>query len=256
VPKKEKAELPEEKPKETTVEFLASLAAVLVTGLFIITFVLQAFEIPSSSMENTLLIGDFLLVNKAVYSPAGIWGHLHILPYRNVAQDDVVVFHYPVDPSTYVVKRVIALPGDHIHLTDGRVWVNDRQMQEPFTIYTQTYPSAYRDNFPSNLYSDPGINPRWWQQLHLYVQNGVLTVPGNRYFVMGDNRNDSLDSRYWGYVPRRNIVGEPYLVYFSLRKSALPETSNVPEDRLTQGHTLWAQMAGIARWDRMFHVIR
>lgn len=235
---------------------MQTMMTIVVLALFILTFLSQPYRIPSASMENTLLIGDFLLVNKAVYAPAGIWGRLHLLPYRNLVQNDVVVFHYPVDPKTYVVKRVIALPGDRIHLTDGRVWVNDHQAQEPFTIYMRTYPSEYRDNFPSNLYTDPGVNPTWWQQMHQDIQNGALMVPENRYFVLGDNRNDSLDSRYWGYVPRRNVVGEPYLVYFSVRESDLPSATVLPNDGHAQIHTGWEHIAGVARWDRMFHVIR
>ncbi len=233
-----------------------TMLTILVLALFILTFLSQPYRIPSASMEDTLMVGDFLLVNKAVYAPAGIWGRLHLLPYRNIQQDDVVVFHYPIDPMTYVVKRVIALPEDRIRLIDGRVWVNDRQMDEPFTIYTRSFPSAFRDNFPSHLYTDPGVNTRWWQEMHQDVQDGVLTIPANRYFVLGDNRNDSLDSRYWGFVPRQYIVGQPFLVYFSLRDPAQPGVNDLPDDRLTHGHNVWAQLTGIARWDRMFHVVR
>lgn len=234
---------------------MQTMLTILVLALFILTFLSQPYRIPSASMEDTLLVGDFLLVNKAVYAPAGIWGRLHLLPYRNVQQKDVVVFHYPIDPTTYVVKRVVALPGDRIRLIDRRVWVNDRQMEEPFTIYTRSFPSMFRDNFPSAPYTDPGVNTRWWQEMNQDVQNGVLTVPPARYFVLGDNRNDSLDSRYWGFVPRGNIVGEPFLVYFSLR-NPVPESNGLPVDQHTHGHNVWAQLTGIARWDRMFHVIR
>src|SRR5512140_264538 len=127
VAKKEKAELQAEKPKETTVEFLASLAAVLVTGLFIITFVLQAFEIPSSSMENTLLIGDHVFVNRVQFAPPTRWAG-PLLPYRDIRRQDIVVFLSPAEPGLYVVKRVIGVPGDRIHLRNGQVFRNGEKL--------------------------------------------------------------------------------------------------------------------------------
>src|ERR1700726_1746243 len=140
---------PEEKPRETTVEFLASLAAVLVTGLFIITFVLQAFEIPSSSMENTLLIGDHVFVNRVLFAPATHWmGPL--LPYREIRRQDIVVFLSPAEPGLYVVKRIIGVPGDRIHLRSGVVYRNGVKLNEPYVIHNpnDSY-NAYRDNFPA-----------------------------------------------------------------------------------------------------------
>src|SRR5512140_3082474 len=135
VAKKEKAELQAEKPKETTVEFLASLAAVLVTGLFIITFVLQAFEIPSSSMENTLLIGDHVFVDRIAYAPPAQW--FPIVPYRDVGRGDIVVFLSPAEAGLFVVKRIIGVPGDHIHLKDGVVYLNGVAQNEAYVIHSQ-----------------------------------------------------------------------------------------------------------------------
>src|SRR5512140_1643665 len=123
VAKKEKAELQAEKPKETTVEFLASLAAVLVTGLFIITFILQAFEIPSSSMENTLLIGDHVFVDRVTYAPKTGWVG-PVMPYRDVRRNDIVVFLSPAEAGLFVVKRIVGIPGDRIHLKDGVLYLN------------------------------------------------------------------------------------------------------------------------------------
>src|SRR5277367_1051929 len=148
VAKKEK--LQSDKPRETTVEFLASLAAVLVTGLFIITFILQAFEIPSSSMENTLLIGDHVFVNRVQFSPATRWlGPL--LPYRSVHRGDIVVFLSPAEPGLYVVKRIIGIPGDRIHLRNGVVYRNGEKLDEPYVIHQtgEGESNPYRDNFPS-----------------------------------------------------------------------------------------------------------
>ena len=138
VEEKQKTKSEEEKPKETTVEFLSSLAAVLVTGLFIITFVVQAFEIPSSSMENTLLIGDHVFVNRIQFAPKSSWvGPL--LPYRDVHFRDIVVFLSPAEPGLYVVKRIIGLPGDHIHLRNGVVYRNGEALDEPYLDTRQRY---------------------------------------------------------------------------------------------------------------------
>src|ERR1700692_2792253 len=141
----------EEKPKESTVEFLSSLAAVLVTGLFIITFVVQAFEIPSSSMENTLLIGDHVFVNRIQFAPKTPWIG-PVLPYREVHRGDIVVFLHPDphDAGTYVVKRIMGVPGDRIHLRDGVVYRNGQALNEPYIDHDQHNPSdSYRNEFPA-----------------------------------------------------------------------------------------------------------
>src|SRR5277367_6565582 len=162
----------EEKPKETTVEFLASLAAVLVTGLFIITFVVQAFEIPSSSMENTLLIGDHVFVNRVQFAPKTSWvGPL--LPYRDVHFRDIVVFLHP-DPEyagTYVVKRIIGVPGDRIHLRNGVVYRNGVALEEPYVDHDEEdLTKAYRNDFPSATPTDnEGLSVNWLIDLHSHV---------------------------------------------------------------------------------------
>jgi signal peptidase I len=212
VPKKEEKQ--PEKPRETTVEFLASLAAVLVTGLFIITFIVQAFEIPSSSMENTLLIGDHVFVNREQFAPRTQWvGPL--VPYRDIRRGDIVVFLSPAEPGLYVVKRIIGIPGDRIHLRDGVVYRNGEKLDEPYVIHTDGS-DAYRDNFPSVAPPDYGnVTPAWQLLLKLYIQGDDLVVPADSYFGMGDNRDVSLDSRYWGFIPRENVIGRPMFVYWS-----------------------------------------
>ena len=237
-------------------EFLALLqgmVTILVIALFILTFLAQPYRIPSASMEDTLLVGDFLLVNKMVYAPPGPWRHL--LPYQPVQRDAVVVFHYPVHPETHLVKRVIGLPGDRIRLIGGQVYVDEAPAAEPFALNGTGDPGSFRDNFPSLAYTDPSMDMRWWMQMRQHVHNGELVVPADRYFVLGDNRNDSLDSRYWGFVPQSNIVGEPFLVYFSLRAPSASELTGLPDDRLTHEHSLWTQALRVARWDRIFHII-
>lgn len=205
----------EEKPRETTVEFLASLAAVLVTGLFIITFIVQAFEIPSSSMENTLLIGDHVFVNRIQFSPSSSWiGPL--LPYREIHRGDIFVFLSPVTPGLYVVKRVMGIPGDRIHLRDGVVYRNGEKLNESQVIHTTDGYNPYRDNFPAVPPSEfNGVYQDWALTLPQHIQGDDVVVPPDSYFAMGDNRDVSLDSRFWGFVPKENVIGRPMFIYWS-----------------------------------------
>jgi len=207
-----------EKPKETTVEFLASLAAVLVTGLFIITFVVQAFEIPSSSMENTLLIGDHVFVNRVQFAPKTSWvGPL--FPYRDPQRGEIVVFLHP-DPQyagTYVVKRIIGVPGDKIHLRNGVVYRNGVALDEPYILHDRDNASDfYRNNFPAVAGSEgEGLSVNWLVDLSTHIQGEDLVVPPDSYFAMGDHRGVSLDSRYWGFIPKENVIGRPMFIYWS-----------------------------------------
>src|SRR6201984_1224903 len=167
---------PVEKQSETTVEFLASLAAVLVTGLFIITFILQAFEIPSSSMEDTLLIGDHVFVNREQFAPRTRWmGPL--LPYRDIKRGDIVVFLSPAEPGLYVVKRIMGIPGDRIHLRDAVVYRNGEALNEPYVIHIPDSYNPYRDNFPDVPPPEGMITPEWHLEMSSYIQNGELVVP-------------------------------------------------------------------------------
>lgn len=225
----------------------------LVGALFVLTFIMQPYRIPSGSMENTLLVGDFLLVNKAIFANPGPWGG--ILRYEPVRRDDVVVFHYPMGDSMYLVKRAIAVPGDRIHLHDGQVYINGQRQREPFALYIASYPSPFRDDFPTSTVIDPAAGAKWRAEMERDVQDGNLVVPPGKYFVLGDNRNDSLDSRYWGFVPRQNIVGEPFLVYFSVVSRGRSEIAGRLNDRLPQERSLWGSLIGSVRWYRIFHVI-
>ncbi len=226
----------------------------LVGALFVLTFIAQPYRIPSGSMEDTLLIGDFLLVNKVVFAAPGPWKRL--LAYEPVKRDDIVVFHYPMDASMYLVKRVIGVPGDELHLHHGLLYLDGRLQREPFALYIPSYANAFRDEFPTPTYTDPGVSSRWWMQMQRNVHQGQLEIPPGQYFVLGDNRNDSLDSRYWGLVPRQNIVGEPFLVYFSVVTASRSEITGLTSDGLSHEHGWWNGLGGTARWGRMFHVIR
>jgi signal peptidase I len=256
VPKKESKKQEPEKPRETTVEFLASLSAVLVTGLFIITFIVQAFEIPSSSMENTLLIGDHVFVNRVLFAPRTRWvGPL--VPYRQIKRGDVMVFLHPAEPGLYVVKRVIGIPGDRIHLRDGMVYRNGQKLYEPYVIHSRGDYVAYRDNFPAVPPSDAyNVTPAWQSEMKQYIEGDDLVVPPDRYFAMGDNRDVSYDSRYWGFVPGENVIGRPLLIYWSFE---------TPADQYLQ--TEVSQRVGFllhqilhffddTRWRRTFRIVR
>ncbi len=210
-----------EKPRETTVEFLASLAAVLVTGLFIITFIVQAFEIPSSSMENTLLIGDHVFVNREQFAPRTQWmGPL--MPYRQIRHGDIVVFLSPAEPGLYVVKRIIGIPGDRLHLREGVVYRNGEKLDEPYVIHQPGDDNnPYRDNFPSVAPSEfSNVTPDWEMALPHHIEGDDLVVPPNSFFGMGDNRDVSLDSRYWGFIPQENVIGRPMFIYWSFETPA------------------------------------
>jgi signal peptidase I len=230
-----------------------SLLTIIVISVFVLTFLVQPFRIPSESMERTLLVGDFLLVNKAVYGKPGIWHWL--LPYQQVERGDVIVFHFPLDPSDHVVKRVVGVPGDHIRLENGVVHVNGQKQQEPFAIFEGSSQDTYRDQFPAKLYTDPGVDTHWWISMRQYVQNGELVVPAGMYFVLGDNRNHSRDSRYWGFVPRANIVGFPFLIYFSLQEPSATDANTLPDGKLGHEKGPLDAVMDFARWSRMFRVI-
>src|ERR1051325_2893506 len=223
---------------------------VVIFSIFVITFIVQAFQIPSGSMENTLLVGDFLLVDKLHY--AGLPGSAHLLPYGKIERGDIVVFYFPVDPSQFLVKRVIGMPGDHVRLQNKIVYVNGNPLQENYAIHKQWMPDGYRDNFPNQRGYSRDIDRHWRYELANYVSSGELIVPADHYFVMGDNRDNSLDSRYWGFVPRANIVGRPLVIYLSVRGSE-PGRSG---DKLNHSGQILAHLLDLARWDRMFRLVR
>ncbi len=191
---------------------MQSLVLMLVVAVFVMTFTVQPIRIPSGSMEKTLEIGDFLLLDKEATVRRAGWA----LPAGNVARGDVVVFHDPVeDPAVHLVKRVIGVPGDRIRLRGGMVYRNGVLLKEPYAMYRTSQRNVFRDEFPNLSMMDPGVNAAWWVKLRGLVRDGEITVPAGDYFVMGDNRNDSEDSRFWGFVPRDMVVGVPVGIYFS-----------------------------------------
>src|SRR5579864_1326438 len=173
----------------------------------------QPFVIPTSSMEDSLLVGDHLIVDRLAYAPAGPLSR-HLLPYEPVKRGDIIVFRYPLNIKEDYVKRVIGVPGDRIHLVNKQIYLNGKKLDEPYKVQKSPYIDPYRDNFPNG---DPNINlpPSTLDMLRNHVVTGDVVVPPDHYFAMGDNRDNSADSRYWGFVPRENIKGKPLLVYWS-----------------------------------------
>jgi len=224
---------------------LKSILEIIVVAIFIVTFLVQPFRIPSGSMEPTLRVGDFLLVDKQSFAPAGRLDRL-VLPPARVERGDLVVFHYPVEPRLHLVKRVVGVPGDRIRMRGGRVLVNGRVIEEPYAFYSVSRPNGFRDEFPSLLEADPNVDLRWWIRLRGSVVGEDVIVPPQSYFVLGDNRNDSEDSRYWGFVPRSAIVGRPLLVYFT-----------IPAAEDIHGSSVWERVRDVFRTGaRSWRVLR
>lgn len=244
---------PAQKPAQTGSVFdLKSLASIAVIVVFVITFVVQAFRVPSESMENTLLTGDFLLADKLHFADAGgAWGR--ILPYRDIQRGDIVVFRYPPEPSIYFVKRVVGLPGDQIHLQDKTVYINGRPLHEDYVVHRPARNDLYRDNFPFGERSHD-VDCPWCRELPRFVRDGELVVPGGQYFVMGDNRDQSSDSRYWGFVPRDNILGRPLVIYLSVR--GFEDKGEGSNDKLFPSGQMLTHFLHLARWERIFRIVR
>jgi signal peptidase I len=230
---------------------IAEWTVTIILLLFGTTTLVQAFVIPTGSMEDSLLIGDHLLVDKLAYAPPGPMTKA-LLPYTPLKRGDIIVFRYPVDISQTFVKRCIGVPGDRIRLVNKQLILNGKAVQEPYVYHKTEYIDSYRDNFPSEpnahlLGSAPDM-------LLNHVQNGDVVVPPGYYFAMGDNRDSSLDSRYWGFVPRENIIGKPLVIYWSYDAStealADPSILNWPHllDMIEHFPTK-------TRWNRTFRLV-
>jgi signal peptidase I len=254
----------EARVEETPFEALASICSVLVVGLFILTFLAQNYVIPSGSMEKTLLVGDHLVVDRVTFSPPSKW--MPLMHYREPRRGDIVVFIKPVPDDVdgkpeylTLVKRLVGVPGDHIHLRDGVVILNGvAQNLPPDGQMLPTGDREFLDEFPSEPpFPQPGgATDTWAAEFPSHIENGDLVVPPGKFFMMGDNRHNSLDSRYWGFVPRENIVGRPLFNYWSF------ETPEHQYEETGFGNTL-AWMGHVAihfftdtRWSRTLHPVR
>ena len=246
------------KPKETFSEAILGIAAVLVSGLFIITFIIQAFEIPSRSMEKTLLVGDHVFVDRlSAAPPARYLGPL--MPYRPIRRGEIAVFISPAQHDLHLVKRIVGVPGDKIHLEGRVLYVNGVAQTEPYVYHdpAKSEPDTFRDDFPAISPMGQGGPSTWPIEFHANLDtHGDLVVPEGHYFAMGDNRENSFDSRYWGFVPEENFIGRPLFIYWSF---------DTPEDQYNR--TAWSDRIGFifhviihffdqTRWSRMFHPVR
>ncbi len=253
-----------QKTDETPWEALASICSVLVVGLFILTFVAQNYVIPSGSMENTLLIGDHLVVDRISLAPPAKW--MPLVHYREPRRGDIVVFIKPVaEPQPdadgnpqyfFLVKRLIGEPGDRIHLHEGIVYVNGVAQPQP-KEGAQDFGAGdvtFVDEFPIE---PPAPNPQvpdtWIVDFPNHVVNGELVVPPGMYFMMGDNRHNSLDSRYWGFVPRQNIVGRPLFNYWSFKSTQADYDQTTMGERIQRVGYVLTHFLTQTRWSRTFH---
>jgi signal peptidase I len=255
---------------ETPFEALASICSVLVVGVFILTFIAQNFMIPSGSMENTLLVGDHLVVDRINLTPPAKW--MPLVHYREPRRGDIVVFIKPVfQPGldsmdadgkpiyTILVKRLIGVPGDHIHLRNGIVILNGVAQPQPYAQPTtaDNY-QDFLDEFPSvPPYPQPGgATESWAVDFPNHVVDGDLVVPAGMYFMMGDNRHDSLDSRFWGFVPRQNIMGRTLFNYWSfVTPNSADDQTGIGSRLAWMGHVVLHFFTG-TRWSRTFHLTR
>ncbi len=233
-----------------------SLAEWVITFLILLfgtSTIAQPFVIPTSSMHNTLLTGDHLIVDKLAYAPAGAVSK-YFLPYSEVKRGDVIVFRHPTLLEDYV-KRVIGVPGDHIKLLDRVVYLNGQPLNEPYVIHSVNDHSPYRDNFPAGkpeIIFDPRMGERVDDMLANQVVNGELVVPQGNYFAMGDNRDNSLDSRYWGLVPRENITGKPLVIFWSYDAP----TEDLKDYNMHHMFDLATHFFTKTRWDRTLRLVR
>ena len=240
-----------EKKKETRMEALSSMAMVLATALFIIAFNIQAFEIPSSSMENTLLVGDHVFVDRITTAPPTSWAFFE--HSRPIQRGDIIVFYSVETPDLHLVKRVIGVPGDRIHLHDGIVYRNGVALKEPYVIHSLGDHVPYRDNFPSVPAWRAGdtVIPGW----PVRVGEDVV-VPHDRYFVMGDNRDVSHDSRYFGTIPKENVVGRPLFIYWSFQTPEDQYQKTSAGERVAFFGHVALHFVDQTRWSRMLHIPR
>jgi signal peptidase I len=243
-----------QQPKRKAIEerhWIADWTLNILVLLFGTTTVLQAFVVPTGSMEGTMLVGDHLFVDRLAYSPSGPISK-HLLPYQDVKRGDIIVFRYPLDIRENYVKRVIGVPGDRIHMRDNVVYLNGRPLHEPYKVLIPGHRSSYIENFPQT--PDILIPERGLEMLREHVENGELVVPPGFYFAMGDNRDNSADSRYWGLVPRENIIGKPTMIWWSY---------DAPTEHLADRNVNVDHLKDMAlhfftktRWDRTFRLYR
>jgi signal peptidase I len=205
-------------------------------------------------MENTLLIGDHVFVDRIMYAPQSHWMG-PVMPYREIRHGDIVVFLSPAEAGLYVVKRVIGLPGDRIHLRDGVVYRNGVAVDEPYVVH-KADPDRYRDNFPRFPPVMSNVTAEWQLTLPNYIEGEDLVVPPDHFFMMGDNRDKSYDSRYWGFVPRENVIGRPVFIYWSFETPDGQYQQTAISQRARNLGYVVLHFFDKTRWSRTFNRVR
>ena len=241
------------RPKEEPRNPIAEWTVTLLLLLFGWTALAQAYVIPTGSMEDTLLVGDHLLVDKLAYSPPGPISR-NLLPYQEPQRGDIIVFRRPDDLKMTLVKRVIGVPGDRLRLVNKQLFLNGAPVREKYKVHKTAYYDSYRDQFPNGAPNFAERPAGLVDMLEHHVVNGELLVPPGHYFAMGDNRDVSLDSRYWGFVPRENITGKPWIIYWSYETS----TERLMGPLVSVDHVadLAVNFFTKTRWDRSFRFVR
>ena len=251
-----KPEAPPRRSQNGAWETMRSLLVVLIGVFCIRTFIAEATVIPTGSMENTILIGDHVFLNKLLYGPQIPYTSWRIPPLRSVHRGDIIAFRYPVNPSVMFVKRVVAVGGDVVRIVNKKVYLNGRPLKEPYARFM--YPSTFplRDNFPppvsmiDTLPAAWGLDPAWAREMPHFIRADGLHVPSGCVFAMGDNRDNSLDSRFWGFVPLANIVGEPLFVYWSYDAPTREWTADDLFSRLKFDASILVNFFRRTRWSR------
>jgi len=247
--------------KSASRDTFESLVVTVILAIFGTTFGLQAFKIPTGSMEATLLIGDHLLVNKFGFAyQTGLLQHW--LPYRRPRRGDIIVFKFPgsdesQEPGEHYVKRVIGLPGDRLRIVHREVFVNGEELKEPYVLHDYIGRTVPGDDFPPSP-QEYGRNATlgWAEEMANYVQDGELVVPPGNYFVMGDNREHSWDSRFWGFVPQGLISGRPLVVYWSFETPPDEYRRTTLGERAAQTLDLVVHFITKTRWRRTLKLVR
>jgi signal peptidase I len=224
--------------KSTVREYFEAIVTAVILALFVRTWVVQAFKIPTGSMENNLLIGDHLLVNKFVFGPEPTALERTLLPVRDIRRGDIVVFKYPDEPQRDFIKRVIGLPGDTIELRNKKVFVNNQPLDEPYVHFLEpSHEAAEVTSFD--------VRERY----------GPVQVPQGQYFVMGDNRDNSQDSRYWGFLPRHYVKGKALLIYWSFESGREDYTDAGLGTTVKRVFSVVTHIFTKTRWERLLQQI-
>ncbi len=246
-----------EKNGESTWGLVRSLLIILIGVFCIRTFIGEATVIPTGSMENTILIGDHVFMDKLLYGPTVPYTSWRLPRLRKVHRGDVIAFRYPLNPSVMYVKRAIAKGGDVIRIVNKKVYLNGKLLHEPYVLHTFPDASPLCDNFPPSVnqidtYPDSvQIKPSWAREMPKYIRPDGLHVPKGYIFAMGDNRDDSSDSRFWGFVPLKNIVGEPLFVYWSYNAPSHDWLNDTFEGRLQFDGSIILNFVQKTRWSRI-----